>query len=46
MRCTHIFTLANVEASCSLISIELKNTDFVKNSQQVAVKDFGDTKKI
>ena len=44
MRCTHIFTLANVEASCSLISTELKNTDFVRNSQQVAVKDFGDAK--
>ena len=46
MRYTHIFTLANGETSCSLISAELNNADFVKDSQQVAIKDFGDAKNI
>ena len=46
MRYTHIFTLDNGETSCSLISTELKNADFVKSSQQVAIKDFGDAKNI
>ena len=46
MMYTHIFTLANGETSCGLISTELKNSDFVKDSQQVAIKDFGDAKHI
>ena len=46
MMYTHIFTLANGETSCGLISTELKNSDFVKDSQQVAIKDFGDAKNI
>ena len=46
MRYNHIFTLANGETSCSLISTELKNADFVMNSQQVAIKDFGDAKNL
>ena len=41
----HIFTLANGETSCSLISTELKNADLVKKNQQVVIKDFGDAKK-
>ena len=46
MRYNHIFTLANGETSCSLISTELKNANFVMNSQQVAIKDFGDAKNL
>ena len=46
MRYTHIFTLANGETSCGWVSTELKNADFVKNSQQVAIQDFVDAKNI
>ena len=46
MKYTHIFTLSNGETSCRLISAELKKADFVKNSQQVAIKDFGDAKNL
>ena len=46
MRYTHIFTLANGGSSCRVISTELKNADFVENSQQVAIKDFGDAKNL
>ena len=46
MRYTHIFTLSNGETSLSLISTELKNADFVKNNQKVAIKDFGDAKNL
>ncbi|MAI57913.1 MAG: hypothetical protein CML56_02830 [Rhodobacteraceae bacterium] len=42
----HIFTLPTGESSSKEITSKLSNIDLGKDSQQVAIKDFGDVQKI
>ena len=46
MKYSHIFTLSTGESSSKEVTPKFSDTNFVKDTQQVALKDFGDAKNL